>query len=234
MKRLSVVIPTYQHAQTLGRCLESLFAQTRIPDEIIVVDDGSTDDTKKIVEGYGHHVQYFFQENQGAPAARNFGAQKASGDYILFCDADVLASPTMLQKMEQALETHTEVSYAYCGMSFGHKRFTARTFDPRRLRQQNYIHTTSLIRAQAHPRFDVSLKRFQDWDLWLTFLAKGKIGIAIDVILFSIMPASHRTPISHWLPSFLYKIPWSRIGWMPASIRSYQNARDVIRTKHHL
>ena len=234
MKRISVIIPTYQHAQTLGYCLHSLFAQTRKPDEVIVVDDGSTDETKNVLSEFGEKVRYFFQENKGAPSARNAGARHATGNYLLFCDADVITDPSMLQKMERILEIHPEVTYVYCGMRFGHKRFQSRPFDPSELRRQNYIHTTSLIRANAFPQFDESLKRFQDWDLWLTLLEKGKIGIELQEELFTVRTVPGRNGISQWMPSFFYRIPWSLLGWKPASVRTYDQAREVIRLKHHL
>ncbi len=234
MKRISVIIATYQHAQTVGLCLESLFAQTRKPDEVIVVDDGSTDGTRKVVGTFGDKVHYFFQENQGAPSARNFGAREAVGDYVLFCDADVVAAPSMLEKMENALNTHPEIAYVYSGMRFGSKRFRSRPFDAIELRKQNYIHTPSLIRADVLPRFDESLKRFQDWDLWLTLLAKGKIGMALEEELFTLVNVPGRKGISHWLPSFFYRFPWSVLGWKPVHIRAYDEAREIIRLKHRL
>ncbi|MEK7615521.1 MAG: glycosyltransferase family A protein [Patescibacteria group bacterium] len=234
MKRISVIIATYQHAQTLGSCLESLFAQTRKPDEVIVVDDGSTDTTKEVVNAFGDQVNYFFQENQGAPSARNFGMKQVTGDYVLFCDADVIAHPSMLEKMERALETHPEAAYAYSGMRFGHKRFRSQPFSVDKLRKQNYIHTTSLIRTEVRPRFDESIKRFQDWDLWLTLLEEGKHGVGIEEELFVIRSAPGRKGISQWVPSFLYRVPWPLLGWKPAAIRRYDDAKEIVQRKHHL
>jgi len=231
---ISVIIPTYQHARTLSACLKSLLNQTAPPTEIIVVDDGSTDSTRKIVGAFGKQVMYFYQSNQGAPVARNYGAKFATGDLLLFCDADVVASPGMLEKMSKTLNDHPGISYVYCGFRWAHKRFRSRPFDPTVLLHTNFIHTTSLLRAADFPCFDPTLKRFQDWDLWLTLLRKGKWGLSIDEELFRIQLSLGRKGISVWLPSFFYKIPWDRLGWIPDSISAYESARAIIKRKHAL
>ena len=71
MNRISVIIPTYQHAATLPRVLGSVFAQTLQPTEVIVVDDGSTDSTVAVLAPYTDRITYVHQQNQGAPMARN-------------------------------------------------------------------------------------------------------------------------------------------------------------------
>jgi glycosyltransferase involved in cell wall biosynthesis len=83
---ISVVIPAYNAEATLGRCLDALSAQSRPPDEVIVVDDGSTDDTAELAQRYGARVVR--QANAGAAAARNAGARAARGELLLFTDAD--------------------------------------------------------------------------------------------------------------------------------------------------
>jgi len=95
-----------------------------------------------------------------------------------------------------------------------------------------YITTTSLIRAKDFPGFDESLKKFQDWDLWLTMLEQGKIGVWIPEVLFSAKP--RKAGISTWLPSFIHKIPWPIFGWMPREVENYQKAKRVIEEKHNL
>jgi len=86
--RISVVIPAYNAGRYIGRAIDSVLAQTRPPDEIIVVDDGSTDDTAAVVRGYGDKVRFIRQENAGASVARNTGIEAATGDWIAFLDAD--------------------------------------------------------------------------------------------------------------------------------------------------
>src|SRR5262245_28003536 len=87
---VSVVIPAYQAASTIERSVASAIGQSRPPEQVIVVDDASTDDTSGLVErAFGRRVQvYRLPENVGAGAARNFGIGKASGKYVAFLDAD--------------------------------------------------------------------------------------------------------------------------------------------------
>jgi glycosyltransferase involved in cell wall biosynthesis len=200
--------------------------------EIIVVNDGSADNTAEILLKYKDHIKIINQENRGAPVARNRGFREANGQYLLFSDADVKAQPEMLEKMLWALEKNPEASYAYSSFFWGRKKFGLHEFDAQTLRQVNYITTTSLIRREHFPKFDESLKKFQDWDLWLTMLEQGHMGVWIPEFLFAIKPRN--TGISYWLPSFAYKIPWEKIGWMPREIRKYKEARKVIKEKHYL
>ena len=98
--KISVIIPTYQHANTIVNCVESLLSQTRKPDEIIVIDDGSTDNTENKLSEFQDKIQYHKQSNQGSQAARMNGYAKSSGDLLQFCDADLIARPDMLEKLE--------------------------------------------------------------------------------------------------------------------------------------
>ncbi|MBI5793692.1 glycosyltransferase [Candidatus Uhrbacteria bacterium] len=232
---ISVIIPTYQHGKTITACLDSLLAQTRRPDEIIVVNNGSTDDTRSRLEPYLDRIVYLdFQENQGAPAARMAGFGRSTGSLLFFCDADVVAEPTMLETLEQALSAHPEASYAYSSFFWGHRWFASHAFDANALRKNNYINTMSLIRREHFPGFDPSLKRFQDWDLWLTMLEQGHTGVFVDAFLFTVQQDGGRRGISTWLPSFMYRIPWKRIGWTPRAIKDYRSAREIIVVKHKL
>src|SRR3989338_6662954 len=110
-KTISIIIPTYQHAQTLPYCVDSILKQTVLPAEIIVVDDGSTDRTPEVLEKYGTRIKLIRQRNQGGPVARNNGFAASTGDYVLFCDADVQMHPPMLAGLSRALDEHPEASY---------------------------------------------------------------------------------------------------------------------------
>ena len=85
---VSVVIPAYNVGRHIGRAIESVLGQSRRADELIVVDDGSSDQTAEVVKGYGSAVRYIHQDNGGASAARNTGIQAAGGEWIAFLDAD--------------------------------------------------------------------------------------------------------------------------------------------------
>ncbi len=180
---ISVVIPAYNSAKTLATTLNGLQAQTLKPKEIVVVDDGSKDATSEIAKKFDVHL--IRQENKGAPSTRNAGFAKTTGDFVLYCDADVVLQPTMLECMARALLLHPEAGYAYSDFKFGWHTFDLFDFDPERLLKANYISTMSLLRREACIGFDESLKRYQDWDLWKRLLAKGVKGIWVPGRLFN-------------------------------------------------
>jgi glycosyltransferase involved in cell wall biosynthesis len=257
---IAVVIPCYNHANVLRRTIASLQRQTRLPTEVVIVDDGSRDDVESVCrEAFGslwRHEEMAdskqtggvaviggatgesgirwtllrFDVNRGAPAARNEGARRTQAPHILFLDADAELVPDALAVMADTLEEHPDAAFAYADFLWGRRRFRARPFNVDELRRQNYIHTSSLLRRGAFPGFDETLTRFQDWDLWLTMAARGAKGVWIPRVLYRIEPRVHG--LSRWLPRIAYRIPWQRIGIVPREIRRYQEAEAVIRKKH--
>ena len=93
---LSVVVPTYNRAPVLARCLDALAAQDPPPGEVVVVDDGSTDDTPAILAERGESIRVVRQDNGGRAAAKNAGVEAARGDVVLFLDDDVIATPGLV------------------------------------------------------------------------------------------------------------------------------------------
>jgi len=232
MSRISAIVPCYNHASTIGRCLESIFAQTFKDVEVVVVDDGSTDDLDAALAPFAGRFRLVRQENRGGPSARNRGFRESSGELVLFCDADIIWKKDAFARMAETLAAHPEAAYAYGSFKFGWKTFGLWPFDAQRLRRHNYIHTGSLIRRDRFPGFDESLKRFQDWDLWLTMLERGDVGVWVPEILCRVI--TKQAGISSWLPKAVYRIPWRRLGWKPKRVAAYEAAADVIRKKHHL
>jgi glycosyltransferase involved in cell wall biosynthesis len=106
----SAVIPTFNRSHLLQATLESVFAQTFTDYEIIVVDDGSTDDTQEMVKSYGKRVQFFCQENAGPGAARNLGVSHARGEYVAFLDSDDLWFPWTLAVFAELIDENTAPS----------------------------------------------------------------------------------------------------------------------------
>jgi glycosyltransferase involved in cell wall biosynthesis len=105
---ISVIIPAYDVAVSLGRCLDSVFVQ-EIPDvQVIVVNDGSTDRTPEVAKSYGDRIIYIEQENQGQGAARNTGLRTAQGEYVAFLDADDYWLPGFLKTCVAFLEHQLE------------------------------------------------------------------------------------------------------------------------------
>ncbi len=231
---ISVIIPTYQHAEALPACLDSVLAQTYDPIEIIVVNDGSTDNTLEVLDQYKDRIKTINQDNQGSNPARNRGFRESSGDHVIFCDADVVMKSNCLVRMYKALQRDHSASYAYSAFHFGRKLMRGVPFDSATLRKYNYINSASLIRREHFPGFDESIKRFQDWDLFLTMLTQGHVGVMIPEVLYDVRVIGESRIGSAWLPSFVYKLPWNFIGWKPARVRKYEKARNIIAKKHNL
>lgn len=110
---ISVIIPVYNRAHLIGATIDSLLAQSHPPDEIVVVDDGSTDGTPDVVESYGGRVNLVRQRNNRGPgAARNAGLALATGTHVVFFDSDDLATPDYLQaRVEVAQKTKAQIIY---------------------------------------------------------------------------------------------------------------------------
>lgn len=100
MPRVSVIVPVYNGAATIGRALDSVFAQTFTDYEIVATDDGSTDDTPAILAGYGDRIRVVTQCNRGLPAARNAAILASSGEYVAFIDDD---DEWMAEKLERSV-----------------------------------------------------------------------------------------------------------------------------------
>jgi len=110
--RVSVVIPAYNAGEYLTRTIDSVLGQTRRANEVIVVDDGSTDNTAEVSARYGDKVKYIRQENAGASVARNTGIQAASYEWIAFLDGDDQWEPVKLERQMELLERNPELVWA--------------------------------------------------------------------------------------------------------------------------
>lgn len=230
---ISVIIPIYNEARSIGSTLRSLSSQTVKDIEIIVVDDGSTDDLSGALSSWMEAISLVrLEQNNGRQAARNTGLARACGEYLFVCDADILLLPTCLEKMLRALDEHQECSYAYSAFCWGRKEFRSYPFDSKRLKQMNYINTASLVRAHHHPGFDEKVGKLQDWDVWLTMLGREQRGVYIPEVLFSL--GQHKGGLSAWLPSFFYRIPWRYFGIRIKQIDSYEYWKRYLMDKHKL
>jgi glycosyltransferase involved in cell wall biosynthesis len=110
---VSVVIPAYNVEQYIGRAIDSVLSQSRRAEEVIVVDDGSTDDTKKVIQQYGSDIQYIYQEKAGASIARNRGIEEANSRWIAFLDADDEWLPEKLKIQLALMERNPDLVWSY-------------------------------------------------------------------------------------------------------------------------
>lgn len=113
MPNISVIIPTYNRGVFIKKTIESVLTQTYKDYEVIVVDDGSTDDTWERVKQFDDSVRYIYQKNKGPSAARNTGILNAKGTYIAFCDSDDRFLPHKLQKQMDYIQKRPGCKFAY-------------------------------------------------------------------------------------------------------------------------
>lgn len=195
---VSVVIPTYNRAHLIIDALESVKRQTWRPIEIVVVDDGSSDETGTVVSRWADAdagdvaVRYVHQVNAGGNVARNRGIAESRGGLIAFLDSDDLWQPDKLEKQVRILEEHADVVAVYCGVRetvVGRDPGSAAP-SPRRYPQgdleavllvQDVTAPTStyVVRRdamEAAGRFDTSLRARQDWDMWIRVAQQGRIA----------------------------------------------------------
>jgi glycosyltransferase involved in cell wall biosynthesis len=187
MPRVSVVIPAYDAAATVGAAVESVLWQTYDDLELVVVDDGSTDETGAIVAAHPGPIRLVHQENAGVGAARNRGIAEASGDLIAFCDADDLLLPRHLEALVETfdrggggLATANHYWLLPGGLDRTRVRYKGRFPRPdeqrRAILEQNFVSTLALFpRALVDEigPFDSRLRHAEDWDFWLRAILAG-------------------------------------------------------------
>lgn len=121
MSRVTVIVPTYNGGQHLRETLDAIGAQTRLADEVVVVDDRSTDNSLAIAQAHPAVTKAISStENAGVCTARNKGITASTGDLIAFCDQDDLWDPTKLEAQVHAMEVHPNVDYLFT--NFVHMR----------------------------------------------------------------------------------------------------------------
>ena len=122
MKTVSVIIPAYNAENFISKAIESVLSQTFQDFEILVIDDGSTDQTKEVVAQYvcqfSEKVQYYYQTNKGPAAARNFGIAKAGGDFVSFLDSDDVWFDHKLEEQIRFFDAHPHYVMLYTDMKY--------------------------------------------------------------------------------------------------------------------
>ena len=120
--RVSVIIATYNNAHYILEAIASIFNQTYTSYEIIVIDDGSTDNTRQVLEPYLDKIRYLYQENKGVSHARNLGLEMARGEFISFLDADDFFLPDKLAKQVAVFDAHPSLGIVHSGWRLVNKK----------------------------------------------------------------------------------------------------------------
>jgi glycosyltransferase involved in cell wall biosynthesis len=182
---VSIVVLCHNYGRYLAEAIDSALAQDYPNLEMLVVDDGSTDDTREVALRYRDRVKLLTQENQGMARTCNRGVREALGELFVFLSADDRLEPTYVSELIAALRRTPKASFAYCAARlFGAQSgiMPARPFSAFSLvRGRNYINGSALTRradyleAGGYPE-DLGEGAFDDWDFWLTMLDHGKRG----------------------------------------------------------
>lgn len=184
---ISVIIPTYNCGKYIREALEGVFNQTYKNYEVLVIDDGSTDNTKEVLKEYEQKIKYFYQENKGLSITRNRGIKEAQGELIALLDSDDIWLPEKLELQTDLILKNDKTGMVFCGCymvdeigkiirKMPQKKYSCKSkfFDA--LLITNIVigsGATPLVRRQCFEKiglFDEKLKSAEDWDMWLRIL----------------------------------------------------------------
>lgn len=206
---VSVVVPNYNCGRFLAEALESVLAQTYPAVEVIVVDDGSTDDSAEVLARYDGRVRVLRQPNQGVSAARNYGIRESRGEFVAFLDADDLWHPEKLAK-QVPLFAAEAVGLVYCAVEYIDEsgRTLGTNFTGRRGRVLKSIAllqgtivlaggSTAVVRRSCFDRagcFDRRVSTAADWDMWRRVACHYEIDVVREPLMrYRLRPSSmHR------------------------------------------
>ena len=198
MPEVSVIIPMYNASRFIVEALQSVFDQTFKDWEIIVVDDGSTDDSRQIIEKYRERLKYFWQENGGPSKARNYGIRESSGEYIAFLDADDVWFPSKLGKQINAFRRNAALGMVLTDNSLFDEHGIYRTSVGKRnyLMRGNIIKNifirTGVVTSTVMVRKDVfntiglfeeELRIAEDDNMWIRIAAHYDIELIDEPLL---------------------------------------------------
>lgn len=201
--KVSVIIPIYNRADILPRTIKSVLNQTFKDFELIIVDDGSLDNTKEVVEEFQRkdpRIRYIWQENSGAPARpKNTGIKNAKGKYIAFLDHDDEWLPQKLEKQIKLFEnSKTNIGFVGCNTlvldeekeKFLKPRLMLKDLNSvfKELLKGNFIFTSSsvVVKKEILDKigfFDENLKQADDWDMWLRIAKKYKFNFVPEFLI---------------------------------------------------
>ncbi|MFC1809843.1 glycosyltransferase family 2 protein, partial [Candidatus Omnitrophota bacterium] len=208
--KISLIIPTFNRKDFLKKALDSVFEQTHLPDEIIVIDDGSQDGTAELVSRFPK-LKYHWQENKGVSAARNQGVQMSSYEWVCFLDVDDQWLP---QKLEKQVEYHeknpnilisqTEEIWIRKGARVNpmkkHKKFGGDIFIASLplclITPSSVMLNKKLFNEVGY--FDETFPVCEDYDLWIRIAAQYAVGLIEEKLI--VKYGGHDDQLSHKMP----------------------------------
>ncbi len=205
--QISVVIPTYNRAKFISRAIKSVLNQTHKVAEIIVVDDGSYDNTPEVLKSFGYEIKVITQSNRGVSCARNRGIVNSSFDWIAFLDSDDEWDKDKIKEQVEFHKNNPKILISYTeelwirngkkiNQKFHHKKFSGFCFED----NLDFCHiapSSILMKRDIFEKigyFDESLVVCEDYDLWLRVLREFPIGLIEKKLI--IKYAGHENQLS--------------------------------------
>ena len=207
---VTVVIPTYNRYSLLKRAITSIYKQTLLPKEIIVIDDGSTDNTVKIIQDFPH-IKYYYQDNAGVSSARNSGILKSTSDWITFLDSDDEWHSSKIQEQVSFHTKNKDLLISYSDEKWIRNGNEVKV--PKKFKKlSGFIFRESLSYCNIAPSsvfinrklfnevgvFDESLEVCEDYDLWLRILSKYEIGLIEKKLIIKYAGHENQLSFKHW------------------------------------
>ena len=194
--KISVIIPTYNRAQYVCRAIESVLRQTYRDYEIIVIDDGSTDNTKDVLSKYNGRIKYVYQPNQGISNARNHGIRVSAGEYIAFLDSDDEWIPEKLAVQLELLENNKKLGIVCSKMIILDENGRECGMKPEDRTGKNFkelieiggdLPTSSIMtRRECFDKvglFDETLPMMEDFEMWVRIASQYDLDIFTTKVL---------------------------------------------------
>ncbi len=191
---ISIIIPCYNSGEYLSETIESVIKQTHKNWECIIVDNGSTDNSKKIAQSIAEKDSRFIsvlQPIKGLSSARNFGILHSKGKYILPLDSDDIIAPTYIQKAAKILDENEKLKVVYCEVDFFGEwsgKWNLPEFSIKQMLFENIIFCTALFRKVDYDKTagynEQMMKGYEDWDFWLSLISDESEVYRIPEILF--------------------------------------------------
>ena len=209
--KVSVIIPTYNRGEVLDQAVKSVLAQTYKNYELIVVDDGSTDNTSRILRKFGNKIRYFSKLHGGVSSSRNFGLEKSEGSWVAFLDSDDYWLPEKLERQIQYVQEHqnilivqTDEKWIRNGVPVNpikkHRKYSGWIFS-----KCLPLCIVSPSAVMIHQRifndvgvFDENLPVCEDYDLWLRIAYKYQIDLIPEKLIVKTGGHSDQLSRQYW------------------------------------